>query len=75
MDPIIVNSEVLNLPEPLAAKVRGKKVELVLVGESITINPVSSHISSARGMLKGRNLGTQTIIEHKHLEKSLEHGS
>jgi len=74
MTPIIINSETLNLPEPFANKVRGRKVELILDGENITIKPVSSRIASVRGMLKGKNLSTNTIIAQKNIEKSLEYG-
>ena len=74
MNAMIMQAERLNLPEPLAVKLRGKKVELTEVGDTITIKLVRGVISEARGMLKGSNFGTHTILEEKRLEKELEYG-
>jgi hypothetical protein len=75
MSVAVLQADKLNLPETFAVKLRGKKVELVDNGDAtITIKPVRSAISEARGMLKGSNFGTHTILEQKRLEKELEYG-
>jgi len=72
---IILQAETLNLPEIIAMKLKGKKVELIENGESVVITPVKSDIASARGMLKGGNFGTVQLMEQKQIEKELEYGN
>jgi virulence-associated protein VagC len=70
----ILQAETLNLPEAFASKLRGKKVELMEVGDTITIKPIQYAIDAACGMLEGSSFGTETIMEQKRLEKELEYG-
>ena len=74
MDSVILQAEMLNLPETFAAKLRGKKVELTESDSVITIKPIHSSISAARGMFKNSDFGTDTLVEEKRLEKELEYG-
>ena len=75
MNVMILQAESLNLPEPLAFKLRGKKVELIENEDAtILIKPVKSVINEACGMLSGSKFGTHTILEQKQLEKELEYG-
>ncbi|MCL2170321.1 MAG: hypothetical protein FWB74_09910, partial [Defluviitaleaceae bacterium] len=63
MTTMILQAEKLNLPEPLAIKLRGKKVELIENNDAtITIKPVQCVIDAACGMLKGSSFGTHTIL-------------
>ena len=74
MNTMILQAERLNLPESLAVKLRGKKVELIENSDTtITIKPVHSSISEARGMFKNSSFGTHTIMEQKRLDKELEY--
>ena len=70
----ILQAEALNLPEAFASKLRGKKVELMEIGDTITIKPIQCVIDAACGMLEGSSFGTETIREQKRLEKELEYG-
>jgi len=74
MESVVMHAETLNLPEPFAVKMRGKKVEITEKDNILTIKPVQSPIMAARGMLKGGRFGTATIEEQKRLEKELEYG-
>jgi len=74
MGTAILYAETLNLPEVFASKLRGKKVELVENGDTITIKPVQYAIDAACGMLKDSNFGIATIMEQKRVEKELEYG-
>jgi len=75
MSSAIMYAESLNLPEAFAIKLRGRKVEITEIGETITIKPVKYTIDAACGMLEGSSFGTDTILEQKRLEKELEHGT
>ena len=75
MNAMILQAERLNIPESLAVKLRGKKVELIENENStILIKPVKSVIDEACGMLSGSKFGTHTILEQKQQEKELEYG-
>jgi virulence-associated protein VagC len=74
MGSVILYAEKLNLPETFAVKMRGRKVEITEKDNILTIKPVQSPISAARGMLKGGHFGTATLIEQKRIEKELEYG-
>ena len=75
MNAMILQAEKLNLPEPLAVKLRGKKVELIENGDTtITIKPVQCVIDAACGMLKSDGHAVDSFMAEKHLEKELEYG-
>ena len=74
MSSIILQAEALNLPEPIALKLRGKKVELTEDEGAIIIKPVQSAIDVACGMLKSDGRVVDRFMEQKRLEKELEYG-
>ena len=74
MSTMILQAERLNLPEPLAVKLRGKKVELVESGDSIIINPVQCTIKSMRGMLKSDGHEVDRFLARMREDKELEYG-
>jgi virulence-associated protein VagC len=74
MGSIILQAETLNLPSKLAVKLRGKRVELIENGDTITITPVNNQVSAARGMFKDSAFGTDALMQQKRLEKELEYG-
>ncbi len=72
METIVVKSEELNLPEKIASKLKGKKVELIETEEGILIKPVEPSIRSIRGILKGTGVSTELFTKMKKKEKELE---
>ena len=74
MASVILQAETLNLPETIAFKLRGKKVELTESGDVITIKPIQSVIDAACGMLKSDGHAVDRFMERKRLEKELEYG-
>ena len=75
MNAMILQADRLNLPEPLAVKLRGKKVELIENGDTtITIKPVQCVIDAACGMLKSDGHAVDRFMAEKRLEKELEYG-
>ena len=58
-----------------AMKFRGKRVELTKSEDAIITKPVHSYVASARGMLKGGNFGTHTLLSQKKIDKELECGN
>ena len=76
MNVIILQAEILNLPEPLAVKLRGKKVELIENGDTtITIRPVQCVIDAACGMLKSDGHAVDRFMTEKRQERELEYGN
>ena len=72
MNPIVLKSEKLNLPEEIAKKLKGKEVELIEVKEGILLRPVFNPIKEARGFLKARQFSTQRYFQMKKEEKRIE---
>jgi len=52
VEAVIVNADTLNLPEAFAANLRGRKVEITEKDNILTIAPIHSPISEARGSSK-----------------------
>ena len=75
MNSIVIQAEALNLPEPIAIKLRGKKVELTENEGAIMIKPVGNAIESACGMLKSDGHAVDRFMKHKRLEKDFEYGA
>jgi len=71
----ILQAETLNLPERFAVKLRGKKVELIEDGDTITIKPVQFAIDEAYGMFEGSSFGTEEFLKQKRMDKELEYGN
>jgi len=76
MSAIILQAEKLNLPESLAVKLRGKKVELIENSDTtITIKPVQCVIDVACGMLESDGHAVDRFMAEKRLEKELEYAN
>jgi len=76
MSSVILQAEGLNLPEPFATKLKGKKIEFAENDGVITIKPIDSVdtvISELRGILKDSNFGVDKFLEQKNMDKELEY--
>ncbi len=70
---LILKTEQLRLPESIAQKIKGEKVEIVETDEGILIKPVQDNpIKELRGFLKGNNFTTEKYLNQKRQEKELE---
>ena len=74
MNAIILQADRLNLPEPLAVRLRGKKVELVESGDSIIISPVKCPVKAMRGMLRSDGHEVDRFLARMREDKELEYG-
>lgn len=72
MSVVVLKAEELNLPETIARKLKGRKVEIIDEGERIIIKPVEDSVNKVFGMFKGGNLSTEKFLEQKKLDKELE---
>lgn len=72
MEAVRLENNTLKLPERIAKRLRGKRIEVTEVKEGILLKTDSNPIPEARGFLKGRRLTTQRYLEMKKLEKELE---
>jgi hypothetical protein len=72
MEAAELENNMLKLPEKIANRLRGKRIEISEVKEGILLRTESNPISEARGFLRGRRFTTQRYIEMKKLEKDLE---
>jgi len=72
MGMIVYEAEQLNLPENIAAKLKGKKIELLETAEGILIKPIEDPIAELRGFLKGSQFNTETYMKQKKQDKELE---
>ena len=73
MDSITLQAETLNLPTIFAAKLFGKKVELVERGNSIVISPVECPIEALHGMFESDGHEVDRFMQRKKIEKELEY--
>lgn len=73
MDSVILQAETLNLPASFAAKLFGKKVELIEHGDSILISPVECPIEAMHGMFESDGHEVDRFMQRKRAEKELEH--
>ncbi|HYE80897.1 MAG TPA: hypothetical protein VEG39_01885 [Clostridia bacterium] len=62
MGVVVLNAEELNLPEAIAKKLKGRKVEITNEGEKIIITPIDNPVPKARGMFKGGNFSTEKLL-------------
>jgi len=72
MSSIILKTKDLNLPEPIATKLKGTRVEVVETGDGILLRPLAASVLSARGILKGKGLTTKEFAELTKEDKSRE---
>jgi virulence-associated protein VagC len=70
MDAVVLRAEELNLPETIAKKLKGRKVEIVEENERIIITPIDDSITKAFGMFEGGNLTTEKFLEQKRIDKA-----
>ncbi len=73
MSTLFYSPEQLNLPDNIANKLRGKKLELLETEEGILLRPIMGNpIKELRGFLKGNTFTTEKLLEQKTEEKELE---
>jgi len=62
MASILIKSNQLKLPDDIAKKLKGKRVELLETKEGILLKPVKDAIKEARGFLKGTKISSQKYM-------------
>jgi len=72
MKPAIVDGNLLKLPENIARRLRGRRVQIMETKEGILLKPTGDVIAEARGFLKGRGFTTRDYVEQKRADKELE---
>lgn len=68
----VFKAEQLNLPEHIAKKLKGRKIEFVETNEGILIKPVEDPIKELRGFLEGSKFTTEDYLQQKNQDKELE---
>jgi len=72
METATIQNDLLKLPEKIAKRLRGRRIEIAETKEGILLKPATNHIAEARGFLKGKRFTTKRYIEMKTAEKELE---
>jgi len=72
MEALKLENNMLKLPERIAKRLKGKRIEVTEVSEGILLKTNSNPISEARGFLKGKRFTTRRYLEMKKLEKESE---
>jgi hypothetical protein len=72
MEDVEFENNMLKLPDRIANRLRGKRIEVTEVKEGILIRASSNPISEARGFLRGKRFTTERYLETKRVEKELE---
>ena len=72
MKAILVESNKITLPESIAKKIKGKKINIIATKEGVLLKPVENTILSAKGLLKGSRFSTRRYFQMKQEEKKLE---
>lgn len=73
MEPAVLTGNTLKLPEKIAGRLRGKKIQVTEVEEGILLRPADRPIAEAKGFLKGKGFSSGEYLEMKKAEKELEH--
>ncbi len=73
METATIEKDLLRLPESIAKRLRGKRIEIAEIKEGILLKPTGNPIAEARGFLKGKRFTTQKYLEMKMTEKELDH--
>jgi len=68
----VLKAEQLNLPEHIARKLKGRKIELIETNEGILIKLVEDPINELRGLLEVSKFTTETYLQQKNQDKELE---
>ncbi|MFC1859232.1 hypothetical protein ACFL9U_14580 [Thermodesulfobacteriota bacterium] len=72
MEAIELENNMLKLPNRIANKLRGKRIEITELKEGILLRTGGNPITEARGFLKGRRFTTSRYLEMKKIEKEFE---
>lgn len=72
MSVVVYKVEQLNLPEHIAKKLKGRKVEFVETNDGILLKPVEDPIKELRGLQEGSKFTTEAYLQQKQQEKALE---
>ncbi len=72
MSVVIFKADQLDLPEPIAKKLKGRKVEFVETDEGILLRPVEDPIKELRGFQEGSKFTTEAYLQQKRQDKELE---
>ena len=72
MSVTVFKAEQLNLPEHIAKKLKGRKIEFIETNEGILIKPIDDPITEIRGFLEGSKLTTEAYLRQKSQDKELE---
>jgi hypothetical protein len=72
VEAVELENNMLKLPEKIAKRLKGKRIEVTEVAEGILLKTTTNPISEARGFLRGRRFTTQRYQEMKKVEKELE---
>lgn len=72
MHSIRINSNAIHLPPSIFRKYKGRNAQIIDTDEGVLIRPVNENISKARGVLKGSSFNTDSFLQQKALEKTLE---
>lgn len=73
MGVVVVKAEQLNLPEHMAEKLKGRKIEILETGDGLLIRPIKGDpIKELKGFLKGRTFTTEDFMRQKQQDKGLE---
>jgi len=72
METVTIEKDLLRLPERIAKRLRGRRIEIAEIKEGILLKTAGSPIAEARGFLKGKRFTTKRYIEMKTIEKELE---
>ncbi|MGA7878612.1 MAG: hypothetical protein WCA08_23330 [Desulfoferrobacter sp.] len=72
MEAAILQGNLLKLPERIAKRLRGRRVEIAETEEGILLKPSNNPIAEAKGFLKGRGFTTDEYLQMKKASKELE---
>ena len=72
MEAVKLEKNILKLPNRIANKLKGKRIEITEMEEGILLKTGSNPITEARGFLKGSRFSTNRYLEMKKVEKELE---
>lgn len=68
----VFKADQLNLPEHIAKKLKGRKIEFIETNEGILIKPVEDPVKELRGFLEGSKFTTENYLQQKKRDKELE---
>jgi hypothetical protein len=68
----LVNSRSVRLPEDIARKLKGKRIEFRERKDGVLLATVDDPISAAKGALKGKGFSTKQYLRQKRSDKRIE---